>query len=53
MEHLTDSEKQSIKVLNFVATFDGVIETEEEIRYVLQQGIDKFIPKKRRIVMCK
>lgn len=48
METLTTEEKQSIKVLNFIATYDGIIESEDEIRYLLKQGIDKFIAKKRR-----
>lgn len=47
-EFLTNEEKQAIKVLNFIATYDGVIENEEEIKYLLKQGIEKFIPKKRR-----
>ena len=45
---LTDKEKQSIKVLNFIVTYDGVIESEDEVKYLLEQGIEKFIPKKRR-----
>lgn len=47
-EFLTNEEKQAIKVLNFIATYDGVIQSEEEIKYLLKQGIEKFIPKKRR-----
>ena len=47
-EFLTNEEKQAIKVLNFIATYDGVIESEDEIKYLLKQGIEKFIPKKRR-----
>ena len=47
-EFLTNEEKQAIKVLNFIATYDGVIQTEDEIKYLLKQGIEKFIPKKRR-----
>ena len=47
-EFLTNEEKQAIKVLNFIATYDGVIEDEEEIKYLLKQGIEKFIPKNRR-----
>ena len=45
---LTNEEKQAIKVLNFIATYDGVIQSEDEIKYLLKQGIEKFIPKKRR-----
>jgi hypothetical protein len=47
-EFLTNEEKQAIKVLNFIATYDGVIKSEDEIKYLLKQGIEKFIPKKRR-----
>ena len=45
---LTDQEKQSIKALNFIAKFDGIIQSEDDIKYILKQGIDKFIPKKRQ-----
>ncbi len=48
IEYLTDQEKQSIKVLNFIATYDGIITSEDEIKYILVQGIDKFISKKRK-----
>lgn len=47
-DFLTNEEKQSIKVLNFIATYDGVIQSEDQIKYLLKQGIEKFIPKKRR-----
>ena len=47
-EFLTNEEKQAIKVLNFIATYDGVIQSEDEIKYLLEQGIEKFIAKKRR-----
>jgi flagellar assembly factor FliW len=47
-EFLTNEEKQSIKVLNFIATYDGVIQSEDEIKFILKQGIEKFIPKKRQ-----
>ena len=47
-EFLTNEEKQAIKVLNFIATYDGVIQSEDEIKFLLKQGIEKFIPKKRR-----
>jgi len=45
---LTQEEKQAIKVLNFIATYDGVIQSDDEIKYLLKQGIEKFIPKKHR-----
>ena len=48
---LTDSEKQAIKALNFIATFDGVITSSDDIVYILQQGIEKFIPKKRQHIV--
>jgi len=47
-EQLTEKEKQSIRTLNYVATYDGIIENEEDIRYILQQGIEKYISKKRQ-----
>lgn len=47
-ETLTHKEKQCIRVLNFVATFDGIIQDEEEIKYILKKGIEKYIPKSRR-----
>jgi len=47
-EFLTNEEKQAIKVLNFIATHDGIIESEYEIKYLLKQGIGKFISKRRR-----
>lgn len=48
LQLLTNEEKQAIKVLNFIATYDGVIESEDEIKYLLKQGIEKFIPKEHR-----
>ena len=45
---LTDKEKQSIRTLNYIATFDGLIESEEDIRYLLNVGIKKFIAPKRQ-----
>lgn len=47
-EFLTDQEKQSIKVLNFVATYDGIIQSDDEIKTILNNGIEKFIAKNRR-----
>jgi hypothetical protein len=46
--YLTDQEKQAIKVLNFIAEHDGIIQSEDEIRFILNRGIEKFIPKSRR-----
>jgi len=45
---LTDEEKQAIRVLNFTATYDGIITSEDDIRFLLEKGIEKFIHKKRR-----
>lgn len=45
---LTDKEKQSIRTLNYVATFDGVIENEDDIKYLLNECIKKFIAPKRQ-----
>jgi len=44
---LTEKEKQSIRTLNYIATFDGVIESEDEIKYLLNEGVKKFIANKR------
>jgi len=44
---LTDKEKQSIRVLNFTATYDGMME-EHDIRFLLEMGIKKFIAPKRQ-----
>tara|TARA_R110000772_G_C13244355_1_gene433963 strand:- start:893 stop:1084 length:192 start_codon:yes stop_codon:yes gene_type:complete len=48
---LTDKEKQSIRTLNYIATFDGVITDEEEIKYLLNEGIKKFITPKRQYLV--
>jgi len=47
-ESLTSDEKKAIKVLNFIATYDGVIQSEDEIKFILKQGIEKFIAKARQ-----
>jgi hypothetical protein len=51
IEKLTNSEIQSIKVLNFIAEHDGIIKSESEIVYILEKGIEKFISKKRRYLV--
>ena len=48
MQELNNTEKQSIKALNFIATFDGIIKSEDEIKYMLQKGIEKFVSKRRQ-----
>ena len=48
---LTDKEKQSIRTLNYIATFDGVIESEDDRRYMLNEGIKKFIAPKRQYLV--
>lgn len=45
--YLTKQEKQSIRVLNFAATFDGIIQSEDDIKFLLVRGIKKFITPKR------
>jgi hypothetical protein len=45
---LTEKEKQSIRTLNYIAQFDGVIQDESDIRYLLNEGIKKFITPKRQ-----
>ena len=47
-EILTEKEKQSIRTLNFIATFDGIIYDEDDMRLLLWYGIDKFIAKRRQ-----
>ena len=48
MEYLTDKEKQAIRTLNYVATYDGIITSDDDIKYLLGRGIEKFIAKKRQ-----
>lgn len=45
---LTNEEKAILKALNFVATYDGIITSEDNIKYLLNQAIEKFIPKSRQ-----
>ena len=47
-KELTIKEKEAIKVLNYIATFDGIIQDEIDIIYMLNAGINKFIPKSKR-----
>lgn len=46
-EELIDKEKQSIRVLNYVATFEDNINS-ENVWSILHHGIEKFIDKDRR-----
>lgn len=45
---LTNKEKQVIYVLNFIAQFDGIITDEDDIKLLLNYGINRFVSKKRR-----
>jgi len=45
---LTPREKHAIATLNYIGSFDGIITSENEIKYLLQKGIDKFIAPKRQ-----
>ena len=45
---MTPEEKQAVKTLNFIATFDGIITNEDDIKYLLNEGIKKFIAPKRQ-----
>lgn len=47
-DRLNDIEKKAINVMNFVATFDGVIDDEDDLRYILLKAIEKYISPKRR-----
>ncbi len=46
--NLTNEEKIAVRVLNFIAEFDGVITNEYERWYLLNQGMKRFIRKKRQ-----
>lgn len=45
---LTNEERTAINVLNYIATFDGIITNEEDRHNILNYGIFKFIPTKKR-----
>lgn len=45
---LTTDERRAIRTLNYVATFDGIIPNEDDIKFLLNQGIKKFIAPKRQ-----
>ena len=49
-DKLTEKEKQSIRTLNYVAT-DGIIVDENDIKYLLEIGIQKFIAPKRQYLV--
>ncbi len=49
---LTDREKQSIMALNHIVTFDGIITDENDIKYLLTEGINRVVAKKRRHLVC-
>ena len=46
--NLTNEEGLAVKVLNFIAEFDGIILEESEREYLLKRGIEKFIANKRQ-----
>lgn len=48
MKFLTPKQITHIKTLNYIATYDGVIENEDDMVYLLDKGIEKFIPKNKR-----
>ena len=48
MKKLTPTQRAAIRTLNYVATFDGIIDSEADIEYLLVTGIEKFIPKSKR-----
>lgn len=45
---LSTYEKGIIKALNFLATLDGIISSEDDRRYMLEEGIRKGISKKNQ-----
>jgi len=48
MKKLTPTQISAIKTLNYVASFDGIIYSEADIEYLLEKGVEKFIPKTKR-----
>lgn len=46
--NLTNEERVAVRVLNFIAEFDGIIVEEHEREYLLKRGIEKFIAEKRQ-----
>lgn len=48
---LTENEKQAIRTLNYIATFDGIITNENDIIFLLNVGINKFISPKRQCLV--
>jgi len=48
LEIFSEQENVALKVLNYIASFDGIIRDEEEIKFILNEGIKKFISKKNR-----
>lgn len=49
IKKLTANEKQSIKILNFIASYDGIIVDKEDMFFLMQQGVEKFISKRRQL----
>src|SRR5690606_13990389 len=49
--HLTHDEKTALKVLNFIAEFDGIITSEDDIKILMNYGIEKFISKRRQYLV--
>ena len=45
---LSPKDITTIKTLNFVAQYDGIIEDKNEIIYILECGIEKLIAKRKR-----
>lgn len=47
-DEFTKEEQSIIKALNFIATYDGIIKSEFEIKYLLHQGIEKLLPETKQ-----
>lgn len=45
---LNQQERHTIKILNFISSFDGIINSEDNIEYILKQGIQQLIPKNKQ-----
>jgi len=48
---LTEKEIQTVKTLNYIAKFDGIITDHEEMMYLMERSIEKFIAPKRQYLV--
>jgi hypothetical protein len=45
---LTDKELAYIKAINYIVSYDGIITSNEDIKYLINQAIEVLIPKYKR-----